>query len=67
MQTRSQTNNSKSNTKTKSTASQCVIKTRSQTRLDNMNELVVNVDFDGASKAWRANKKSNDYGYFTYL
>lgn len=47
--------------------------TRSQTKLNAIplqsvqTQLVVDIDFDGASKAWRANKKSIGNGSFTYI
>ena len=42
------------------------MKTRSQTNKEQPIELEVNIDFDEASKAWKANKKSNGNGTYTY-
>jgi len=41
--------------------------TRSQTKYDNNALYEVNIDFDKASNAWRANKKSIGNGTFKYI
>ena len=41
------------------------MQTRSQTKRVNF-ELEVNIDFDGASEAWKANKVSKGNGTYTY-
>jgi hypothetical protein len=41
--------------------------TRSQTRYNNNNLYEVNIDFDEASAAWRANKKPVGNGTFKYI
>ena len=43
------------------------IKTRSQTKREKSSIYEVNIDFDEASKAWRANKKSIGNGNYKYL
>lgn len=49
------------------------MKTRSQTKSENKSIIEsrqlyeVNIDFDGASEAWRANKKSIGNGSYKYL
>ena len=47
------------------------VTTRSQNRLmipimNNVYDLVVNLDFDESSRAWRANKRHIGNGYFIY-
>jgi len=43
------------------------VKTRSQTRLERRQlALAVDIDFDRASRAWRANKRSIGNGQFAY-
>lgn len=41
--------------------------TRSQTRNNNNSLYEVDIDFDGASEAWRANKKPVGNGTFKYI
>ena len=41
--------------------------TRSQTKYDNNALYEVNIDFDEASTAWRANKKYVNNGTFKYI
>jgi hypothetical protein len=43
------------------------MKTRSQTKLEPRQLYEVNIDFDEASEAWRANKKSIGNGMYKYL
>lgn len=43
------------------------MKTRSQTRYENLGYFEVNIDFDGASEAWKANKKSIGNGMYKYV
>jgi hypothetical protein len=40
------------------------MQTRSQTKYDNLSIYEVNIDFDGASEAWKANKKSIGNGSY---
>ena len=42
------------------------MKTRSQTRLLNESTYMVEIDFDGASEAWKANKISKGNGTYGY-
>ena len=44
-----------------------IMKTRSQTKIDVQPLYEVNIDFDEASKAWKANKKSIGNGSYKYL
>ena len=41
--------------------------TRSKTKYDNNALYEVNIDFDEASNAWRANKKNLNNGTFKYI
>ena len=43
------------------------MKTRSQTRYENSALYEVNIDFDGASEAWKANKRSIGNGTYRYV
>jgi len=43
------------------------MKTRSQTTYDKSCPFVVEIDFDGASQAWKANKRSLGYGHYEYI
>lgn len=43
------------------------MKTRSQTKLESRQLYEVNIDFDEASEAWKANKKSIGNGSYKYL
>lgn len=43
------------------------MKTRSQTKYESRQLFAVNIDFDGASEAWRANKKSIGNGQYKYI
>jgi hypothetical protein len=43
------------------------MKTRSQTNYENSALYEVNIDFDEASEAWRANKRSIGTGHYRYL
>ena len=43
------------------------MKTRSQTRQEKQQLYEVNIDFDGASEIWRANKKSIGNGQYKYI
>lgn len=43
------------------------MKTRSQTKYENSALFEVNIDFDSASKAWKANKKSIGNGMYKYV
>ena len=43
------------------------MKTRSQTNSESRPSYEVNIDFDEASEAWRANKKSIGNGSYKYL
>ena len=43
------------------------MKTRSQTRCENSVLYEVNIDFDEASEAWKANKRSIGNGSYRYL
>ena len=43
------------------------MKTRSQTRYENSALYAVNIDFDGASEAWKANKRSIGNGSYRYV
>jgi hypothetical protein len=43
------------------------MQTRSQTKYDNSAIYEVNIDFDGASEAWKANKKSIGNGSYKYI
>ena len=43
------------------------MKTRSQTRQEKLQLYEVNIDFDGASEAWRSNKKSICNGQYKYI
>ena len=43
------------------------MKTRSQTKYENSALFEVNIDFDGASEAWKANKKSIGNGMYKYV
>jgi hypothetical protein len=45
-----------------------IMKTRSMTKRENANkEYEVNIDFDEASEAWKANKKSTGGGCYKYI
>jgi hypothetical protein len=74
-QTRSQTLNETLNETRSQTRSQTLNETRSQTlnkthsRIINetLNQFAVDIDFDGASRAWTANKKKLANGCFTYV
>jgi hypothetical protein len=43
------------------------MKTRSQTKSESRQLFEVNIDFDEASEAWRANKKSIGNGSYKYI
>ena len=43
------------------------MKTRSQTLKEKQDLYVVNIDFDGARKAWNKNKKSIGNGHYKYI
>jgi len=43
------------------------MKTRSQTKSESRQLYEVNIDFDEASEAWRANKKSIGNGSYKYI
>ena len=43
------------------------MKTRSQTKYENSALYEVNIDFDAASEAWKANKKSIGNGSYKYV
>jgi len=43
------------------------MKTRSQSKSVQFQELAVDIDFDGASEAWNANKKKLTNGCYTYV
>ena len=43
------------------------MKTRSQTKYEKSVLYEVNIDFDGASEAWKANKKSIGNGMYKYV
>jgi len=43
------------------------MKTRSQTRYEKTAIYEVNIDFDGASEAWKANKRSIGNGSYRYV
>jgi hypothetical protein len=43
------------------------MKTRSQTKYEKSAIYEVNIDFDGASEAWKANKKSIGNGSYKYI
>lgn len=43
------------------------MKTRSQTKYENIALYEVNIDFDEASEAWKANKKSIGNGSYKYV
>lgn len=43
------------------------MKTRSQTKYENSAIYEVNIDFDGASEAWKANKRSIGNGSYKYV
>jgi hypothetical protein len=43
------------------------MKTRSQTNYEKSAIYEVNIDFDGASEAWKSNKKSIGNGMYKYL
>jgi len=43
------------------------MKTRSQTKYENSAIYEVNIDFDEASEAWKANKKSIGNGMYKYV
>ena len=43
------------------------MKTRSQTRQEKNQLYEVNIDFDAASKAWMANKRSIGNGHYKYI
>lgn len=43
------------------------MKTRSQTKYENSALYEVNIDFDGASEAWKANKRSIGNGSYKYV
>jgi len=43
------------------------MKTRSQTKYEKSAIYEVNIDFDGASEAWKANKKSIGNGSYKYV
>jgi len=43
------------------------MQTRSQTKYEALTKYEVNIDFDGASKAWKANKKSIGNGQYKYI
>lgn len=43
------------------------MKTRSQTKYENSAIYEVNIDFDAASEAWKANKRSIGNGSYKYV
>ena len=43
------------------------MKTRSQTKYENSALYEVNIDFDAASEAWKANKRSIGNGTYRYV
>ena len=43
------------------------MKTRSQTKYEKSAIYEVNIDFDGASESWKANKKSIGNGMYKYV
>ncbi len=43
------------------------MKTRSQTEYENSALFEVNIDFDEASTAWKANKQSTGNGFYKYV
>ena len=43
------------------------MKTRSQTKYENSAIYEVNIDFDAASEAWKANKKPTGNGCYKYV
>jgi hypothetical protein len=43
------------------------MKTRSQTKCEKLEIYEVNIDFDEASEAWKANKKSIGNGSYKYV
>jgi hypothetical protein len=43
------------------------MQTRSQTKYNNTNIYDVNIDFDEASEAWKANKRSIGNGSYKYV
>ena len=43
------------------------MKTRSQTKCEKVTLYEVNIDFDGASAAWKANKRSIGNGSYKYV
>ena len=43
------------------------MKTRSQTKYENLTLYEVNIDFDGASEAWKSNKRSIGNGSYRYV
>ena len=43
------------------------MQTRSQTKLTSISTFDVEIDFDGASEAWKANKKSIGNGSYKYV
>jgi len=43
------------------------MKTRSQAKYENSALYEVNIDFDGASEAWKANKSSIGNGSYKYV
>jgi hypothetical protein len=43
------------------------MQTRSQTKYNNTNIYDVNIDFDEASEAWKANKKTIGNGSYKYV
>jgi len=43
------------------------MQTRSQTRYNSQSKYEVNIDFDDASVAWKANKKSIGNGVYKYI
>lgn len=45
----------------------CKMKTRSQSKSVQFQELSVNIDFDEASEAWHANKKKLANGCYQYV
>jgi hypothetical protein len=43
------------------------MKTRSQSKYENLSIYEVNIDFDAASEAWKSNKKSIGNGSYKYV
>jgi len=43
------------------------MQTRSQTKYEALEKYEVKIDFAGASKAWKANKKSIGNGQYVYI